>query len=136
MDDTEPTSWNVPPPTEPEPDFLSLDDILNDHQAVLAKEEVDKVTLNQIGSQHVSTLRPMLVEWIGAGKPYAYPIMTLHIQAPATCSDGVSRSLTDYITFCSGKSIEEHVGLLQSKLSGMSLSFANIGGHVAIVVSP
>lgn len=117
-------------------DVLSLDDILNDHSILVAKEAQDKATLDQIGSQHVSALKPKLVEWVGAGKPNAYPIMILDIQPPATCSDGVSRGLSDYITFCSGKSIEEHVAMLQAKLLGMSVSYANISGQVAIVVSP
>lgn len=120
----------------PLPDFLSLDDLLNDHAIVLAKEETDKTLLAQIASQHVSALKPKLVEWIGLGKPNAFPILMLDIQPPSKCSDGISRNLPDYITFCSGKSIEEHVGALQAKLSGISVSFANIGGKVAIVVSP
>lgn len=124
------------PAPEPVPDFLSLDDILSDHEIVIAKEQADKNVLDQIGSQHVSALKPKLVEWVGRGKPHAYPVMMLSIQPPSKCSDGVERNLPDYITFCSGKSIEEHVGLLQAKLSGMSVSFANIGGQVAIVVSP
>lgn len=120
----------------PEPDFLCLGDIMNCHDVVVAKEAADKVLLDQIGLQHVSAVRPKLVDWVGAGKPSAYPIMKLDIQPPSTCSDGISRNLPDYITFCSGKSIEEHVGLLQAKLSGISVSFANMSGQVAIVVSP
>ncbi len=121
---------------EPEPDFLSLDDLMNSQEIVIVKEQADKALLDQIGSQHVSALKPKLVEWIGRGKPYAHPIMMLSIQPPAKCSDGVERSLSEYITFCSGKSIEEHVGLLQAKLTGIRVSFANIGGQTAIVVSP
>lgn len=120
----------------PEPDFLCLSDIMNCHDVVLAKETADKALLDQIGLQHVSGLKPKLVDWVGAGKPHAYPIITLDIQPPCTCSDGIPRSLPEYITFCSGKSIEEHVGLLQAKLSGISVSFANMSGKVAIVVSP
>jgi hypothetical protein len=124
------------PIPEPIPDFLSLDDILSDQEIIIAKEAADKSLLDQIGSQHVSALKPKLVEWVGRGKPHAYPVMMLSIQPPSKCSDGVERNLPEYITFCSGKSIQEHVGLLQAKLSGMSVSFANIGGQVAIVVSP
>lgn len=121
---------------EPQPDVLSLDDLMNAQEIVVAKEQSDKLLLDQIGSQHVSALKSKLVEWVGRGKPHAYPILTLSIQPPAKCSDGVQRNLAEYITFCSGKSIEQHVGLLQAKLSGMSVSFANMGGQVAIVVSP
>lgn len=121
---------------EPPVDFLSLDEILSDHSILVTKEAQDKAVIDQIGSQHVSALKPNLVEWVGRGKPNAHPIMMLSIQPPAKCSDGVTRNLPDYITFCSGKSIEEHIGLLQAKLSGMTLSFANFGGQIAIVVSP
>lgn len=124
------------PIPEPIPDFLSLDDILSDQEMIVAKEAADKGLLDQIGFQHVSALKPKLVEWVGRGKPHAYPIMTLSIQPPSKCSDGVERNLPDYIAFCSGKDIREHVSLLQAKLSGMSISFANLGGQVAIVVSP
>lgn len=142
METTEPTAseadilamYSNPP--EPVPDFLSLDDIISAQDIVLAKEAADRTLLDQIGSQHVSALKPKLVEWLGRGKPNAYPIMLLSVQPPPVCSDGVSRDLASYITFCSGKSIEEHVGLLQAKLSGMTLSFANFGGQIAIVVSP
>lgn len=127
------TGMYIPPP---EPDFLSLDDLLSDHEILVAKEQADKGLLDQIGSQHVLALKPKLVEWVGTGKPHAYPVMMLNIQPPSKCSDGVERNLPDYIAFCSGKSIEEHVGMLQAKLSGMSVSFANLGGQVAIVVSP
>ena len=116
-------------------DFLSIDDILSEHSILIAKEAQDKAIIDQIGSQHVSALKPNLVEWVGRGKPNAYPIMMLNIQPPAKCSDGVSRDLAEYISFCSGKSIEEHVALLQAKLSGMTISFANINGQIAIVVS-
>ena len=134
---TGPTGSIMPMPMpEPVPDFLSLDDILSDQEIIVAKEASDKAIIDQIGSQHVTALKPKLVEWIGRGKPHAYPVMLLSIQPPSKCSDGVERNLPDYITFCSGKSIQEHVGLLQAKLSGMNVSFANIGGQVAIVVSP
>ena len=136
-----PTSWTGPSGyvytyVEPVPDVLSLDDILSEHSNIVTKEAQDKLIIDQIGSQHVSALKPNLVEWVGRGKPNAYPIMSLSIQPPPKCSDGVTRNLPEYIEFCSGKSIQEHVGLLQAKLVGMTVSFANIGGQVVIVVSP
>lgn len=127
MEFTEPTGYVA--------DVLSLDDIMSTQEILLTKEATDKVALDQIGSQHSSALKPKLVEWVGRGKPNAYPIMMLEVQPPTQCSDGVSRSLPEYILFCSGKTIEEHVGLLQTKLVGIQVSFANINGKIAIVVS-
>lgn len=138
MDFTEPEAPGVDTAMNfsiPPLDVLSLDDILNEHDILVAKEEADKAKLEHIWSQHISTVKPKLVEWVGRGKPNAFPIMMLDIQPPAKCSDGESRTLTEYITFCSGKSIEEHVALLQAKLVGITVSFANISGQLAIVVS-
>ena len=119
----------LPPP----PDVLSLADLLNDHSVVETKEQADKALLETIGTSPVSNLRPKFVEWVLKGRPSGFPIITLDIQPPSRCSDGEVRNLSDYITFCSGKSIEEHVAMLQAKLTDIPLSFANIQGKVTVV---
>ncbi len=119
----------LPPP----PDILTLSDLLNEQSVVQSKEEADKALLETIGSTPVSNLRPKFVEWVLKGRPSAFPIITLDIQPPNRCSDGEVRDLADYITFCSGKSISEHVELLQAKLPDIRLSFANIRGKVTVV---
>ena len=116
-------------------DSITLEEIMNDHAVLLVKEAQDKSLIDEIGSQHVSVLKPKLIEWVSAGKPNVFPIMTLDIQPPTKCSDGISRGLSDYITFCSGKPIHQHVAALQLKLVGIQVSFANINGQVSIVVS-
>jgi len=130
----DPTSMNYVSPPAPPPDILTMSDLLNDQSVVVSKEQADKTLLETIGAQTVSNLRPKLVEWVLKGQPSAFPLLSLDIQPPACCSDGVSRSLHDYIQFCSGKSISEHVGLLQVKLPDISVSFANISGMTTIVV--
>lgn len=118
----------------PPPDILTLDDLLADQDLVLAKEAVDKSRLDSIWGQSVQALKPKLLEWVMKGKPDGFPILELKIVPPAACSDGVARSLADYIEFCSGKTIHEHVGLLQAKLPDIRVSFANVGGAVAVTV--
>lgn len=119
--------------TEPLPDILTLDDILNAQELVVQKEAADKSILETIGSQSAVSLKPKLIEWVLKGKPAAYPIVDLLVTPPTQCSDGVVRDLTEYIQYCSGKSIHEHVALLQAKLVGITISFANIGGRITIV---
>jgi hypothetical protein len=130
MDPTHPDYVAPPPP----PDILTLSDLLNDQSVLVAKEQTDKTLLETIGAQTVSNLRPKFVEWVLKGRPSAFPLLSLDIQPPPCCSDGVTRDLADYITFCSGKSIAEHVALLQAKLPDITVSFANIQGKVAVVV--
>lgn len=123
------------PPAEPLPDVLTLAELLADRDVVLAKEMNDRTLLETIGTQSVQALKPKLVEWVMKGCPNAYPILSLSIQAPPICSDGEVRSLTDYIPFCSGKSIHDHVALLQVKLPDIIVSFSYDGTNISIVVS-
>lgn len=125
---TENTPVLPPPP-------LSLEDILSAVEVIQQKEAADKVLLEGIGNATTESLRPTLIRWAVQGFPNAFTLLEVVVVPPPQCSDGVSRSLTDYITFCSGKTIEEHVALLQTKLTGMTVSFANMGSHISIVVS-
>jgi len=127
-------SYIMPPSTEPPPpDVLTLADLLSDQSVVQLKEQADKATLETIWTQPVANFRPKLVEWVMKGRPSAFPIFMINVQPPPRCSDGETRDLADYIQFCSGKTIAEHVGLLQAKLPDIQLSFANIGGSIAVV---
>jgi hypothetical protein len=122
-------------PTPPLPEILTLADLLSDTHIVIAKEQADKAILDTIATQSVHSLRPILVEWVMKGCPNAYPLLKLDIRPPTKCSDGECRCLPDYILFCSGKTIHEHVDSLQAKLPDINVSFANFGGVTTIVVS-
>ncbi len=125
---------SLAPPVDPAPDVLTLADLLADHEFVLIKEAEDAALLDLIGSQSVQGLKPKLLEWLMRGKPDGFPILSLAVNPPTQCSDGITRSLPDYIQFCSGKTIQEHIGLLQAKLPDIHVSFANIGGMVCVTV--
>ena len=121
--------------TPPPPEILTFADLLSDTNIVITKEQADKSLLETIATQSVHSLRPILVEWVMKGCPNAYPLLKLDIRPPTKCSDGECRCLPDYILFCSGKTIHEHVDSLQAKLPDISVSFANFGGITTIVVS-
>lgn len=124
---------NMTEPLPPPP--ISIADILSETELLQRKEQADKSMLESIGSQTFDSLRGTLIQWGVAGFPVAYPILSIQVTPPPVCSDGVARNLADYITFCSGKSINEHVAILQSKLSDIVVSYANVGGAITIVLS-
>jgi hypothetical protein len=100
------------------------------------KEAADKATLDAIGSISYDDLRTRLIAWGRNGFPNASPLQTVTVFPPTVCSDGVTRTLEDYIQFCSGKTIAEHVARLQAKVSSdICVGFANVGGAIAIVVT-
>lgn len=129
------TGMFPPEPSPPEPELISLSDILNEKSIILAKEASDKATLESIGTLSMNSLKPRLVQWAMEGFRNAFPIYEISIQVPSTCSDGTSRGLAEYITFCSGKPIQDHVATLQSRLVDMTVSFCNTGYSIQIVVS-
>lgn len=121
----------APPP----PPVITIDDLLNSTAAIIKKEADDKATLEGIGNIPYETLKSTLLSWTTAGFPNVYEIHRVSISPPSLCSDGVSRDLASYIQFCSGKTINEHVAVLQARVQGMSISFANMGNYISIVVS-
>lgn len=119
----------------PVPEILTFADLLSEQTVVQSKEDTDKGLLEAIGNQSIFSLKPTLVEWVMKGCPNVFPILSIQIDVPSRCSDGQVRNLPEYIQFCSGKSIDEHVSIIQAKLPDIAVSYANIGGSIAIVVS-
>ena len=128
-------SFTGPTGPPPPPPPISLSDIMNAIEVLQQKEAADKAALDVISTVSADSLRPKLVSWALAGFPNAYTLMEVTVNPPPQCSDGVVRDLTSYITFCSGKTIQEHVALLQEKLTDMTVSFANTGYAIVVVVS-
>lgn len=133
--ETGPTGSTDTGPTGPPPPAITLADLMNAADVIRQKEASDRTILETIWNTSIPTLQNRLLQWAVGGFTNAYTIMELVIQPPTTCSDGVSRSLADYIQFCSEKTIQEHVALLQAKLGDITVSFATTGGSILIVVS-
>ena len=120
-------------PTPPPP--IRLEDILSSQQLLCQQETADKTALESIGTISYDTLKPRLIQWASAGFPNAYVIYDIPMRAPPLCSDGVARSLQDYIEFVSGTSIAAHVSVLQARLPDFVVSYAYSGYSILIVVS-
>jgi hypothetical protein len=117
------------------PPRVTMADILASQEVLLQTETMDRAILASIGQMSTDALRSVLISWATAGFPNAYPIQDITIAPPPRCSDGVTRNLADYITFCSGKSIQEHVAVLQDMLPDIAVAFCYTGASIQIVVS-
>ncbi len=120
-------------PTPPAP--IYLDDILSSVQVLQQTEAEHRSLLESVGTLPYDYLKPALIQWATTGFRNAYPIHEIRITPPSLCSDGQARSLQDYIQFVSGRTIQEHVATLQSRLPDMVVSFAYTGVSIVIVVS-
>ena len=127
-----PTPAPAPAPAPP----LSLSDILAAGDLLVQKEAADKATLESIGAMTMAELRSYLIVWGRIGFPNAHVISSFTMILPGVCSDGVTRSLGDYIVFCSGKTLSEHIEVLQAKVTpDIQFGFADFGGTIGIVVT-
>ncbi len=126
----DPSGSAVPPP----PPTITLNDILSAREVLIQRESVDKSKLEGIAAISIEELRAKLITWAVAGFPNNYPIHTLSLTPPPTCSDGVVRSLADYIVFCSGKTLTEHIAPLQATLPDITVAFTYSADSIAVVV--
>ena len=119
----------LPPPK------ITIADILASQEVLLQIEATHKDLLDGIGQMNIVSLRNKLVTWGTLGFPNVYVIHEVGISPPPVCSDGVSRDIASYITFCSGKTLQEHIALLQDLVDDITVSFSYTGPSIQIVVS-
>jgi hypothetical protein len=121
------------PPPPPVPIYLS--DILSAVEVITQKEAHDRNALEAIRWISSESLRSSLVQWAIAGFPNAWVFSTIPMIPPSFCSDGVKRSLPDYVTFLMGQPMSELIVPLQARLPDVVISFATTGPDILLVVS-
>lgn len=117
------------------PPQITLADILAATEVIEQKEAQDKSALEAIGLISFEALRTTLIQWAKAGFPNASPLYSVAISPPATCSDGATRTLSEYVTFVTGKTMAELIAPLQARCPEFVVSFATTGPEILIVVS-
>ena len=111
--------------------ILSLDDIINTRHTYLRIEEQIKGNLTSLDFE---LLKTNLYTWAAKGyqdsyAAYQLPVYPLPPDTSETataipCSDGMIRTIWDYIPFCLGTQIGELLESYQGKLHGISLTFS------------
>jgi len=128
----------VPPPeaspsqpaVEASLEVIRLDEILSVPEVRRQREAADNATLQTIANPNLGDIRSRLVQWATGGFAGDCVLFSIPIQAPDVCSDGVTRSLADYIRFVSGKTIQEHTDLLRVRLPDFVVSFVWMGSII------
>lgn len=101
--------------------LFSVNTLLSEHEQLLQQEQRDRALVDTIENPNVSELGAKLKQWAMEGFTYLYPVLFFSFSVPTVCSDGVTRTLAEYIQFLSGKELNTHIANLQSKLEGMTL---------------
>ena len=121
--------------TVEDPHITSIDELTSSYGAVVAKEQVDKNSLSILISESRGNLRVPLFQWAAQGFPVGYVVQTFSLDAPPICSDGVSRSVNQYFEFCLGMTMGDLITSIQSRMSGIVLSYTFMGNTLQLKVS-
>jgi hypothetical protein len=111
--------------------IVSLDDIINTHHTYLRIEEQIKGNLTSLDFE---LLKTNLYTWAAKGYQDSYAAYQLPVyplppdiaaeESNIPCSDGILRTIWDYIPFCLGTSIGELLQTYEAKLYGISLAYS------------
>ena len=116
--------------------FLSLDDLLSSQEILLQIEQLNKTNLELL---NLTTLKKNLLAWAAAGFTDSINVYSFPIQKPPvvtglyTCSDGVNRTIWDYIVFFLGYPILTLVERIQGNLKDIKLTFSLQENPVSIL---
>jgi hypothetical protein len=138
-DPTGPIPYSFPSATTvtvEDPQIVTLEELMQSHAVVLAKQEVDKQSLIGLTNPLRDQYRPQLFQWAAAGFPSAFIVQSFEINPPNVCSDGVTRDSMAYLQFLlSPTTFDQVLDNIRSLMSGILISFSFTGNTLRIHVS-
>lgn len=122
-------------PVEP-PSIATLDELMQSHAVVIAKEAADKQSLSILVNPTREQYRPQLFQWAGLGFPAIFIVQTFEVTPPTYCSDGVARDAMNYLNYLlAPSSLDSVLETIRSLMPGISVSFSFLGNTLRIHVS-
>jgi hypothetical protein len=122
-------------PVEP-PNIATLDELMQSHAVVLAKEAADRASLAGLMNPTRDQYRPQLFQWAGLGFPPIFIVQVFEVTPPTYCSDGVARDVMNYLNYLLiPSSLDSALDTIRSLMPGISVSFSFLGNTLRIHVS-
>ena len=121
-------------PSAPLP-IATLSELATSHDAIVQKETRDKAILSQLITPSRANIRADLLKWTARGFPANFTILSLNVNPPPMCADGVTRSFVDYVQYLLGMTIAAQLVLLQPQLEGIVLSYTINLNNLLVQVS-
>ena len=122
-------------PTEP-PQIATLEELMQSHAVVIAKEAIDKQSLNGLTNPLRNQYRPQLFQWAAVGFTPTFVVQTFEITPPNICSDGVARDPMAYLQFLlTPTNLDAVLENIRSLMPGILVTFSFSGNTLKIHVS-
>lgn len=119
----------------PPPMLIDIAELLSSHAGIKQQEITDRSTLSVLLNPSRESIRASMFQWAELGFPPIYILQQLSVTPPAVCSDGVSRSLYDYVTYLLGQDMGAINASIQALCVGVLISYSFQGNTVRIHVS-
>jgi hypothetical protein len=114
---------------------VDIDELLASHAAIQNQEAADRATLSVLLNETRETLRPQMFTWAAAGFPAVYIVQEFTVSPPAVCSDGVTRTIYDYVVYLLGQEMGPTIAAIQALCVGVQISYSFSGNTLRIHVS-
>jgi hypothetical protein len=107
-------------PTPP----ITIEELMDSYDAKVAQEELDKTTLYNMLNESSDSLRTVLLQWASHRFPDAYIIKRITLNIPSVCSDGVSRTVSEYFMYCFGTDMVTLLEKFKEKVQGIDFGYS------------
>jgi hypothetical protein len=117
------------------PTIVTMEELLASHEAVVAQEAADTVTLTRLSAPTRDGYRTHLFHWAALGFPDLYIIQSVSVTPPSICADGVTREIGKYAEYLMGKDLGAVVTSLSELMTGIRPSWSVSGNTLRIHVT-
>ena len=122
-------------PVEP-PNIATLDELMQSHAVVVAKEAVDRQSLAVLVAPTREQYRSQLFQWAGLGFPAIFVVQVFDVSPPTYCSDGISRNSVEYVNYLMiPNTLDSVLETIRSLMPGILVTFSFLGNTLRIHVS-
>lgn len=122
-------------PTEA-PNIITLEELLQSYDVTLAKESIDRQSLNGLVNPQREQYRPQLFQWAAGGFQPTFIVQSFEITPPNICSDGVTRDTMAYLQFLlSPTNLDGVLDAIRALMPGINVTFSFVGNTLRIHVS-
>jgi len=108
---------------------------MDSYGAKVAQEKLDKATVSILLNESTESLRTSLLQWASVGFPAAYIIKSITLNIPSICSDGVTRTVSEYFMYCLGTDMVGLLEKLKAKVEGIQFGYSFENNSLRIHVS-
>ena len=115
---------------------ITLNDLVNNSNVVAVKESADKLTAQIFLNPSRNEVLKPLHQWISSGSHENYPIHTLKLGLPSTCSDSIQRNFPEYFTFLTNYNYQHVESTMTVKFSTFNLSYLSTISSFSVCVNP